>query len=107
MDTESQLGKRKSMSNNLYLTKHFIQRYKERVSKRSAKVTDFAKNAYCLGRDIELLENNNVRRNLQEIARDGITCKIYRGFVCWFYQNRAITVYPISGLEKRNKEYYE
>lgn len=100
MDTNSQLRYKELMSNRVYLIDHFRKRFKERVSKGSGKALDFAKNSYLLGKDLEQVEDERMKAYLQKKSR-GYTCKIYRGFVCWFWLNRAITVYRLPILNKK------
>ena len=101
MDVNNQLRYKKLMSNRIYLIDHFRKRYKERVSKGSSKALDFAKKAYLYGDDADSIEDNRKRERLVR-GHSKRVCKIYRGFILIFELNKAITVFPISFV---NKEY--
>lgn len=99
MINNSQLRYRELMGNNIQLTDHFRKRYKERVSKGSKHASNFTKNAYILGKDIDAIEDRDRRKYLQYKVHDGRTCKIYRGFILIFELNRAITVFPVPDVK--------
>lgn len=101
MEVNSQLRYKELMSNRIYLIDHFRKRYKERVSKGSSKALDFAKKAYLYGDDADSIEDKKKRERLMGGHSKRI-CKIYRGFILIFELNKAITVFPISFI---NKEY--
>ena len=101
MEVNSQLRYKELMSNRIYLIDHFRKRYKERVSKGSSKALDFAKKAYLYGDDADSIEDKRKRERLMSGHSKRI-CKIYRGFILIFELNKAITVFPISFI---NKEY--
>lgn len=104
MIVNSQFRYSELMRSSIQLTDHFRKRYKERVSKKSGRASEFTKSAYALGKDIDEIEDNKERKSLQQRIHDGRTCKIYRGFVFIFELNRAITVFPISYIKSLNKE---
>lgn len=84
------------MNSEIYLSNHFKQRGKERVSKSLAKVKKLAYEAYYYGDSYQVADDERVSLLLEEAEIFGRICKIYRGFVYWFTGNVAITVYPIS-----------
>lgn len=87
---------------SIQVQEHFQKRYKERVSKKSTKVLEFAADAYVKGKDTDSVKDKQIRRYLESRAEaHNSVCKIYRGFVCWFYCNWAVTVYPISNVKAR------
>lgn len=102
MDTNSQLRYKELMSSRVYLIDHFRKRYKERVSKGSSKALDFAKKAYLYGDDADSIDDKRKRERLICGGHSKRVYKIYRGFVLVFELNKAITVFPISFI---NKEY--
>lgn len=102
MDVNNQLRYKELMSNRIYLIDHFRKRYKERVSKGSSKALDFAKKAYLYGKGIESIEDKRRREKLVCGGHSKRVYKIYRGFILIFELNKAITVFPISFI---NKEY--
>ena len=101
MDVNNQLRYKELMSNRIYLIEHFRKRYKERVSKGSGKALDFAIKAYLYGDDADSIEDKRKRERLMG-GHSKRTYKIYRGFILIFELNKAITVFPISFI---NKEY--
>ena len=105
MIVNSQLRHRELMGRSIQLTDHFRMRYKERVSKGSRHVLDFAKSAYTFGKDIDAVKDKDRRKYLQHKVHDGRACRVYRGFVLIFELNRAITVFPITHIKPFNKEY--
>ena len=84
------------------ITEHYRERYKERVSKSSKNMQLIANRAFRFGKGVETVKDVYIRKYLQEREQvgEGI-CKIYRGFVWWFVENRIITVYPLSGGWKK------
>ena len=104
MNTDSIITYKLLVGNSIYLPEHFRKRYKERVSKSSKGALEFAKKSYLLGKDPEQIADVEMRDYLQKKSH-GYTCKVYRGFVCWFWFNRAITVYRIPILNKKGDCY--
>ena len=93
------------MSRNICTSEHFRDRYKKRVSKSPKKALEFARSSYLYGKDSDSLENKKLERCFRKGEWErGRVCKIYRGFVCWFDYNRAITVYPLPIVKHYNKE---
>ena len=102
MDTNSQLRYKELMSNWVYLIDHFIKRFKERVSKGSGKALEIARKAYLYGDDADSIEDKRKRERLICGGHSKRVYTIYRGFILIFELNKAITVFPISFI---NKEY--
>ncbi len=84
------------MSSDVYLTEHFKRRYKERVSKSKKKLQESATYAYYFGESYETIKDEVLKIHLKERQKYGGICKVYRGFIYWFENGVAITVYPIQ-----------
>lgn len=77
------------------VTKHFRKRFYKRQA-RTKRVEVFAKNAYLYGTDVSDLEYDWYASKLGRKERIyGTYAKIYHGFVYWFKDNVAITIYPV------------
>ena len=86
------------------VSEHFVQRYKERVCNKTKRVEIFANRAYCFGDTPDKISSGILRAYLQNKEREnGSNCRIYHGFVYWFIDGTATTVYampkiPLGGL---------
>ena len=105
MDFNNYIKYERLIGNSIYLTNHYRERYKERVSKGSGKALDFTKKAYMLGKDIGSIDDKSMKKYLKGKIHDGRTCKIYRGYIVLFWMNKAITVFPLPNTKLINKEY--
>lgn len=85
--------------NNIPITDHFIERYRERVAKTNPeRISKFANSAYREGKNGNEIKNGQLRKliNRKNEADVGIL-KIYKGFVYVFstVDKAAITIYRI------------
>ena len=85
-----------SLSSTITTTRHYDQRFRERVAKKSRRGNVFAALAYANGQSSENVRNNYLRRYLEAKERaHGSEAKIYHGNIYWFVDNVVTTVYPL------------
>lgn len=84
-----------SNMSDIVITKHFYDRFRKRQA-RSKRVREFARKAYLFGRPVEDLAKLLYFEDLcEKELYAGSYAKIYKGFVYWFRDNRAITLYAL------------
>ena len=77
------------------LTKHFKKRFSRRVA-RTKRIGLFTEEALRYGKELSEVESSKYARKLKNKEMVyGTTARLYRGFVYWFKEDVAITVYPI------------
>jgi hypothetical protein len=77
------------------LTKHYIDRFFERQAK-TKRISYFTEMAFISGKDVTETKYGQFAKQLE--YKEGIynsIAKIYNGFIYWFVDNRAITIYPL------------
>ena len=78
------------------VSEHFEQRYKERVCNKTKRIPLFANRAYQFGDTSEDVGSGRLRKYLQTKEREnGSYCRIYQGFIYWFKDNTATTIYAV------------
>jgi hypothetical protein len=78
------------------LTDHFIERYKERVSKSRKNMQSMADKAFEFGVNLEDIDNPKLKKELKSRHEEPwVKCKIYRGYVWWFSATTILTVYAL------------
>lgn len=86
----------------IILTKHYKERFHNRCCRKTKRIEDFTQKAYFLGKNIN---DSNYDKYLYKIQcgekLHGTQAKIYGGFIVWFADTTAITLWPIS--QKLNK----
>jgi len=77
-------------------TRHYKQRFAERVSRKSKRGDWFAQRAYELGKRLGDVRNGAFRYWIEcrEVAYGG-EARVYAGCVYWFVNQVAVTVYPV------------
>lgn len=84
------------------VTSHFLERYAERVCKKTKRGQLFANRAYHFGQQLSEISDSRLRDALFVRAnRSDCDCRIYQGYVYWFSGNTAITVYSARWLTQR------
>lgn len=79
------------------ITKHFSKRYRERVA-HSKRIKLFANRAYHYGYKTEELDRDSLWAKLTDKELLGCSeARVYKGFVYWFGDGAAITIYPLEG----------
>ena len=78
-------------------TEHYKDRYGERVCSKTRRGQLFADRAFWHGRDIEQVKDARLKRYMREHqqAYDGRVVKIYNGQLYVFFDEIAITVFPL------------
>lgn len=84
-------------------SKHYKQRFDERVTKKSKRDEIFAARAYYYGENLDDIEDKQLRNYIEAKQKiyDSIA-KIYRGYVYWFCRDTAVTIYPIPRNFSKN-----
>lgn len=83
------------------VTPHFIDRFSERVCRKTRRVELFANRAYRFGNEVDALNSNKLKNYLKrKEIENGSKCRIYNGFVYWFSGNTAVTVYLLPKVSK-------
>ena len=80
------------------ITEHYKKRFKERVSKSANKAELMADSAYMYGSNMEDIRNHKLKKYLKNVTRSckpGTFCKVYRGYIYWFCNTMALTVYSL------------
>lgn len=77
-------------------TRHYQERFVERVSRKSRRWEWFAQRAYEVGKRLEDIRNGAFRYYIasRETAYGG-EARIYAGCVYWFVGGLAVTVYQV------------
>jgi hypothetical protein len=88
------------------LTKHYKDRYKERVSKSSKKMQLLADKAFEFGTDLDEIQNSKMKKMIKNRNKGNapwVKCKIYRGYVWWFSATTILTVYALPIIHNAYK----
>ena len=86
------------------MTKHYRERFFKRQA-RTKRIEWFTQQAYDYGlepSDFEYKEYEDMLERKEKVY--GSIAKIYHGFIYWFVDNRAITIYPLPRKARRRWE---
>lgn len=77
------------------ITEHYRQRFFERQAK-TKRIQLFTQRAFFYGKEANKTKYGGYTKSLQTKEMiNSSTAKIYNGFIYWFCDNRAITIYPL------------
>ena len=77
-------------------TRHYEERFAERVTRKSKRWECFAQRAYEMGKQLGDLRDAAFRYYIEnKIAMYGGEARIYGGYIYWFMGQRAVTVYKV------------
>lgn len=85
-----------ALENGVACTRHYEQRFAERVSRKSKRWEWFAQQAYEVGKRLEDIRNSAFRYFLaSHEAVYGGEARVYAGCVYWFVGGAVVTVYQV------------
>lgn len=80
---------------SVVLTKHFIERFSERQAK-TKRVDYFADMAFRSGQNAAQTKFGQFTKEIEKREKiNSSIAKVYKGFIYWFKDNVAVTIYPL------------
>ena len=80
---------------NIEITEHFQKRFRQRVA-NSKRASIFANRAFKFGKSSCDFKNATFAKEINKKEIDyGSVAKVYSNYIYWFYNNKAVTIYPL------------
>lgn len=77
------------------LTRHYTKRFYQRQAK-TKRIESITEMAFAFGKSIKETKYGKYSKELAHKERTNCsTAKVYKGFIYWFNDNRAVTLYPL------------